>query len=312
MTSCLRSRVSEHVSTGCWTPWRRRCARPLARSTRPPTASARTVASARSRRSRTTVPAAIAGIEPRLDGLRAPARGRRLRVSGPADAGRLLCDALALAAARTRARSAATPGCRTGSRPSAHTPPGRRSRPRAGFRHDHEPRQQPRQGGTRARRGQGAQAHGTLRRRGRGRAARRPGCGHRAGRGIRRRRPRQRPHRRRAGRGRHARAALQRGGDGALSSLSHASRAVGVLRANDLPPLVAGSPASAVGLLLYGVSDPGNLGTLLRSAQGFGPAHVALAEGSRRSALAARGASQHGRALLRAGDHAAARRRCCP
>jgi TrmH family RNA methyltransferase len=67
---------------------------------------------------------------------------------------------------------------------------------------------------------------------------------------------------------------------GALSSLSHASRAVGVLRANDLPPLVAGSPASTVGLLLYGVSDPGNLGTLLRSAQGFGPAHVALAEGS--------------------------------
>ena len=65
----------------------------------------------------------------------------------------------------------------------------------------------------------------------------------------------------------------------ALSSLSHASRAVGVLRANDLPPLVAGSPASTVGLLLYGVSDPGNLGTLLRSAQGFGPAHVALAEG---------------------------------
>ena len=66
---------------------------------------------------------------------------------------------------------------------------------------------------------------------------------------------------------------------GALSSLSHTSRAVGVLRANDLPPLVAGSPASAVGLHLYGVSDPGNLGTLLRSAQGFGPAHVALAEG---------------------------------
>jgi RNA methyltransferase, TrmH family len=66
---------------------------------------------------------------------------------------------------------------------------------------------------------------------------------------------------------------------GALSSLSHTSRAVGVLRANDLPPLTAGSPASEVGLQLYGVSDPGNLGTLLRSAQGFGPAHVALAEG---------------------------------
>jgi len=65
----------------------------------------------------------------------------------------------------------------------------------------------------------------------------------------------------------------------ALSSLAHTSRAVAVLRANDLPPLAPGSPESAVGLQLYGVSDPGNLGTLLRSAQGFGPAHVALADG---------------------------------
>ncbi len=65
----------------------------------------------------------------------------------------------------------------------------------------------------------------------------------------------------------------------AVSSLSHASRAVGVFRANDLPRLVRDSPAAAVGLQLYGVSDPGNLGTLLRSAHGLGPAHVALAEG---------------------------------
>jgi TrmH family RNA methyltransferase len=65
----------------------------------------------------------------------------------------------------------------------------------------------------------------------------------------------------------------------ALSSLSHTSRAVGVFRASDLPPLLPGSPAGEVGLQLHGVSDPGNLGTLLRSAQGFGPAHVALAEG---------------------------------
>jgi TrmH family RNA methyltransferase len=65
----------------------------------------------------------------------------------------------------------------------------------------------------------------------------------------------------------------------ALSSLSHASRAIGVLRANDLPPLVRESAAATVGLHLHGVSDPGNLGTLLRSAHGFGPAHVALAEG---------------------------------
>jgi TrmH family RNA methyltransferase len=63
----------------------------------------------------------------------------------------------------------------------------------------------------------------------------------------------------------------------ALSTLSSTSRAVGVMRANDLPPLTAVS--SSVGLQLYGVADPGNLGTLLRSAQGFGPAHVALADG---------------------------------
>ena len=30
---------------------------------------------------------------------------------------------------------------------------------------------------------------------------------------------------------------------------------------------------------MHGVSDPGNLGTLLRTAHGLGPAHVALAEG---------------------------------
>jgi len=66
---------------------------------------------------------------------------------------------------------------------------------------------------------------------------------------------------------------------GALSSLSHTSRAVGVIRANDLPPLVRDSAEAQVGLQLHGVSDPGNLGTLLRTAQGFGPAHVALADG---------------------------------
>lgn len=65
----------------------------------------------------------------------------------------------------------------------------------------------------------------------------------------------------------------------AVSSLSHSSRAVGVLRANDLPRLVRDAPAAAVGLQLHGVSDPGNLGTLLRTAHGLGPAHVALAEG---------------------------------
>jgi TrmH family RNA methyltransferase len=83
-----------------------------------------------------------------------------------------------------------------------------------------------------------------------------------------------------------------------LSSLSHASRAVGVLRGNDLPPLVRETPAAEVGLQLHGVSDPGNLGTLLRSAQGFGPAHVALADGcadplSPRAVRASMGALYH-------------------
>jgi RNA methyltransferase, TrmH family len=66
----------------------------------------------------------------------------------------------------------------------------------------------------------------------------------------------------------------------ALSALAHPSRAVGVLRASDLPALARGSAAAEVGLQLHGVSDPGNLGTLLRNARGFGPAHVAFAEGS--------------------------------
>jgi RNA methyltransferase, TrmH family len=85
---------------------------------------------------------------------------------------------------------------------------------------------------------------------------------------------------------------------GAVSSLSHSSRAVGVLRANDLPRLVRETPAAAVGLQLHGVSDPGNLGTLLRSAHGLGPAHVALAEGcadplSPRAVRASMGALYH-------------------
>ena len=165
-------------------------------------------------------------------------------------------------------------------RRSARTPRGARSRPRAGSRRDHEPCQRAGQGRTRARRGEGAQAHRSLRGRGRGRAARRAGRRHHAGRGVRRRRPRQRSHRRRAGRGgREGAALLGRGDGGALVALVTRAGQWASSRANDLPPLAAGSPASEVGLHLHGVSDPGNLGTLLRSAQGFGPAHVALAEG---------------------------------
>ena len=78
----------------------------------------------------------------------------------------------------------------------------------------------------------------------------------------------------------HARPALHDGGDGAPSRRCRTRAAPSACCARTTcRRWSAGTPASAVGLLLYGVSDPGNLGTLLRSAQGFGPAHVALAEG---------------------------------
>ena len=64
----------------------------------------------------------------------------------------------------------------------------------------------------------------------------------------------------------------------ALVALAHEPRRRHLPRERP-PAAVGGSPARAVGLHLHGVADPGNLGTLLRSAQGFGPAHVALADG---------------------------------
>jgi TrmH family RNA methyltransferase len=65
----------------------------------------------------------------------------------------------------------------------------------------------------------------------------------------------------------------------AVSSLAHPPRVVAVFRRADLPRL---DPAAAprVGLALWRVSDPGNVGTLVRSADAFGPAFVALSAGS--------------------------------
>ena len=63
-----RPRASARPSTGCWMPSRRRCARPAARSTRRPTAGVRAAASAPSRRSPPTLPAAIAGVAPTARG----------------------------------------------------------------------------------------------------------------------------------------------------------------------------------------------------------------------------------------------------
>jgi TrmH family RNA methyltransferase len=60
-----------------------------------------------------------------------------------------------------------------------------------------------------------------------------------------------------------------------VSTLPHPARVVAVFRRADLPRGVD----RPVGLALWRVSDPGNLGTLLRTADALGPAFVALSPG---------------------------------
>ena len=59
-----------------------------------------------------------------------------------------------------------------------------------------------------------------------------------------------------------------------VSQLAHPPRVIGVFRRDDLQ-----RDALPVGLALWHVSDPGNVGTLLRTADAFGPASVALSRG---------------------------------
>jgi RNA methyltransferase, TrmH family len=61
---------------------------------------------------------------------------------------------------------------------------------------------------------------------------------------------------------------------GELSSLAHPARVIAVFRRADLR-----SGADAIGLALWRVGDPGNVGTLVRSADALGPAFVALSAG---------------------------------
>lgn len=63
-----------------------------------------------------------------------------------------------------------------------------------------------------------------------------------------------------------------------VSGLAHPPRALAVFRKADLPRLEVGS-APRAGLALWHVGDPGNVGTLLRAADGLGPAFVALSAG---------------------------------
>jgi TrmH family RNA methyltransferase len=59
-----------------------------------------------------------------------------------------------------------------------------------------------------------------------------------------------------------------------VSTLPHPARRIAVFRRADLP-----SGASGAGLALWRVGDPGNLGTILRTADALGPAFVALSDG---------------------------------
>ncbi len=63
-----------------------------------------------------------------------------------------------------------------------------------------------------------------------------------------------------------------------VSTLGHPPRVLAIFRKADLPQLDAGS-APSVGLALWHVGDPGNVGTILRAADGLGPAFVGLSAG---------------------------------
>jgi RNA methyltransferase, TrmH family len=60
-----------------------------------------------------------------------------------------------------------------------------------------------------------------------------------------------------------------------LSTLAHPPRVIAVFRKADLPATLD-APA---GLALWHVADPGNVGTLIRTADALGPAFVALSPG---------------------------------
>ena len=62
-----------------------------------------------------------------------------------------------------------------------------------------------------------------------------------------------------------------------VSTLGHPPRVIGVFRRSDLPRPPA---LPEVGLALWHVGDPGNIGTLVRAADAFGPAFIATSAGS--------------------------------
>jgi TrmH family RNA methyltransferase len=63
-----------------------------------------------------------------------------------------------------------------------------------------------------------------------------------------------------------------------VSVLAHPSRVLAIFRRADLPRLDPADPPPA-GVALWHVVDPGNVGTVLRTSDGLGPAFVALSSG---------------------------------
>jgi RNA methyltransferase, TrmH family len=63
-----------------------------------------------------------------------------------------------------------------------------------------------------------------------------------------------------------------------VSVLGHPPRVLAIFRRADLPRLDTSS-APPVGLALWHVGDPGNVGTLVRATHGLGPAFLALSAG---------------------------------
>jgi RNA methyltransferase, TrmH family len=63
-----------------------------------------------------------------------------------------------------------------------------------------------------------------------------------------------------------------------VSTLAHPPRVIAVFRRADLPQLNPAEPPP-VGVALWHVGDPGNIGTIIRTSDGLGPAFVSLSAG---------------------------------
>ena len=91
-----------------------------------------------------------------------------------------------------------------------------------------------------------------------------------------------------------------------VSALGSGTRALGVYEQR------WAAPAGPLCVALWGVGDPGNVGTVLRAALAFGAGCVALGPGSADPVRAEGGAGVDGRDLRRAASRACARSPSCP